>query len=141
MIIITSDHAGYRLKEKLKKFLTKKGFNYIDNGSNSAEPTDYPDFAKSASKLVLQDKKIKGIFICGSGVGMSITANKIAGIRAANAHSAKEAKLAVEHNNINVLTMGERSVNYNKAKKIVEGFLQANFKGGRHARRVEKIEN
>lgn len=140
MIIITSDHAGYKLKEKLKKYLTKKGINYIDAGPNNFNlEDDYTDYAIKASNLILENKDNKGIFICGSGVGMSITANKIKGIRATVALNKKITQLSVEHNHINVITLGGRNTCFLKAKQIVKTFLTSEEKEGRHTRRVDKI--
>lgn len=139
MIILTSDHAGYELKEKLKKFLTKEGINFIDNGPQNDAKSDYPDYAKSASQLVLEDAQNLGFFICGTGTGMSIAANKIHGIRAANITDAKRAALAVEHNNANVICFGARFTSARNAKKIVKATLSANFAKERHLARVEKI--
>jgi ribose 5-phosphate isomerase B len=141
MIILASDHAGFYLKEKVKKYLTQKGLAFIDVGANAffAED-DYPDYAKKASKLVLENEQNKGIFICGSGIGMSIAANKTKGIRAANVHMPKLAQLAVEHNHINVLTLSGRFLPFLKAKKVIAAFLSASPQNQRHERRVQKLE-
>lgn len=142
MIILTADHAGYDLKEKLKKHLTKKGVDFVDNGAHTKDEfDDYPDFVKSASELVLENQNNKGIFLCGSGIGIAIAANKIKGIRAAVAYNAKVAKLAGSHNNANVITLGGRFFSFLKAKKIVDAYLSAQFEGGRHKERIEKIKN
>jgi ribose 5-phosphate isomerase B len=139
-IIITSDHAGYALKEKLIKHFKTKNIEYLDNGTKSAESVDYPDFAKSASELVLKNKKSKGVFICGTGIGMNIAANKTKGIRAALVCDTSRAKLAVEHNNANVICLGARFTRFTKAKKIVDVFIGSKFKQGRHIKRINKIE-
>ena len=141
MIILASDHAGFNLKEKLKKYLTQKGISFIDVGANShILEDDYPDYAIKGTELVLLQDENKGIFVCGSGIGMSIAANKIKGIRAANLSSVKFAKLAVEHNHINVLTLSGRFLSFFKAKRVVRAFLYSKTQDGRHLRRVEKLE-
>lgn len=141
MLVLTSDHAGFNLKENIKKFLTKEGINFVDNGPLNSELTDYPDFAESASKMVLESSKNIGIFICGTGVGMGIAANKIKGIRAAVVCCHKVAEKAVEHNNANVITIGSRHTSLKKAKKIIKAVINANFEKGRHLRRVNKINS
>lgn len=141
MIIITSDHAGYDLKEKLKIYFKKEGIDFVDNGPNTKNPTDdYPDYVVSASKLVLKNKTNKGVFICGTGFGMNIAANKIKGIRAVNLESKGRAKLAVEHNNINVVTLGALSSSLGQAKKIIKIIMSSTFIKGKHLRRVKKIK-
>jgi ribose 5-phosphate isomerase B len=138
-IALASDHAGYPLKEYVKEILEELNISYTDFGTNSTESCDYPDFASKAACSISKGDCAQGIFCCGSGVGVSIVANKIPGIRAALCHDEESSKLAREHNNANVLCMGARVVERSLAKKMVEAWLNANFEGGRHERRVEKI--
>ena len=134
-IFIASDHAGYSLKNSIiSKF---KKIN--DLGPKSKDSVDYPDFAKKLSKKVASNKGSFGILICGSGMGMAITANKIKNIRAALCYSAKNTKLSRLHNNANIITLGERLINKNKAISLIKIFLSTKFEGGRHLRRVKKI--
>ena len=142
MVILTADHAGYELKEKLKKYFQKYGIAYNDNGAHTKELLDdYPDYAKSASLLVLENENNKGVFICGSGIGMSIAANKVRGIRAAVAYNKKIAKLAVTHNNANVITIGGRFTSFWRAKSIVKTFINSQYEKGRHETRISKIKD
>lgn len=138
-IAIGSDHAGFEYKEKLKEFLVEVGYNVVDFGCNSSESCDYPDFAFPLAKSVSTGENTFGILICGSGIGMSIVANKMNGIRAANCCSVEMAKLARLHNNANVLTFGARLISFELAKEIVLAFLNEKFEGNRHERRVFKI--
>lgn len=138
-IFVGSDHAGFELKGKLKKFLEKKGFKVEDKGSFSAKSCDYPDFARLVGESVSKEKNSSGILICGTGIGMSIAASKINGIRAAIACNEIMAKAAKEHNNANVICLGARVIGFEKAKKIVNAYLNAKFAGERHLRRVKKI--
>jgi len=138
-IAVGADHAGYHLKETLKKFLQGAGYSVDDDGTWSEESVDYPDFAKKVADRVAKGENQLGILVCGTGIGMSIAANKVEGIRAALAHDAMTARLAREHNDANVLTMGGRVVNDVQAVEIVRDFLGARFLGGRHERRVEKV--
>ena len=140
-IAIASDHAGFSLKEKVKENFKDSNIIFKDFGCFSADSVDYPDFAKPAAMAVSNKECEKGILICGSGTGMTITANKVKGIRAANCWSEDIAKLAVQHNNINILCMGERFIKTELAFKIINIFLTTSFEGGRHQRRVDKIEN
>ena len=135
--IIASDHAGFELKEVIKKYLTSKRKKILDLGTNNKESVDYPDFAKLLSKKVTN--KDFGILVCGSGIGMSIAANRHKHIRAALCYNSKAAKLSREHNNANVITIGARLVKKNIAIKCVKTFIKTNFKGGRHTRRLKKI--
>jgi len=141
MIILASDHAGFLLKEKLKKYFKKQNISFIDVGANEIIPDDdYPDYAKKATELVLSDEKNKGVFICGTGIGMAISANKVKGIYASNITSVKFSRLAASHNHINVITLSGRFTSFNKAKKIISTFLNTKKEEGRHKRRIEKIE-
>ena len=137
-IFIASDHAGYRLKNKIiSKFnKTKKIF---DLGPKSNESVDYPDFAKKLSKKVSSNKGSFGILVCGSGMGMAITANKRRNIRAALCYSVKNTKLSRLHNDANIITLGERLIDKNKAFNLIKIFLSTKFEGGRHLRRIKKI--
>ena len=137
-IFIASDHAGYKLKKSIiSKFSTKQ--KIIDLGPNSNESVDYPDFAKKLSKRVASKKGSFGILVCGSGMGMAITANKTKNIRAALCYSEKNTKLSRLHNNANIITLGERLINKNKAFNLIKIFLSTKFEGGRHLRRVKKM--
>lgn len=143
-IVIGSDHAGFSLKEKIISELKKKGYIVEDKGAFSEDSVDYPDIAKSVAKIV-SDKKnsgnCSGILICGTGIGMSITANKIKGIRAALCHSKETAHLAREHNNANILCMGARVINEKTALTITKEFLDTRFSSEeRHIKRVQKLE-
>jgi len=137
-IFIASDHAGYKLKKEiLLKF--SKVQKIIDLGTKSNNSVDYPDFAKKLSKKVAYNKGSFGILICGSGMGMAIAANKTKNIRAALCYSMKNTKLSRLHNNANIITLGERLINKNKAFNLIRVFLRTKFEGGRHLRRVKKM--
>ena len=137
-IFISSDHAGSNLKKNIIKKLSKK-LNILDLGPNSAESVDYPDYAHKLSKKVASNGRNLGILICGSGMGMAISANKNKKIRAALCYSIKSAKLSRLHNNANIITLGARLINKNKALNLIRVFLKTKFEGGRHLRRVKKI--
>ena len=137
-IYIASDHAGFKLKSSiLLKFAKKK--KIIDLGPNSSVSVDYPDYAKKLSKKIASDKGSFGILICGSGMGMAITANKIKNVRAALCYSNKNTKLSRLHNNANIITLGERLISKNKAINLIKIFLSTKFEGGRHLRRIKKM--
>ena len=137
-IFIASDHAGYYLKNSvITKF--SKSQKIVDLGPSSNDSVDYPDYAKKLSKRVASNKGSFGILICGSGMGMAISANKTKNIRAALCYSIKNTKLSRLHNNANIITLGERLINKNKAINLIKVFLRTKFKGGRHLRRVRKI--
>ncbi|MGB9771590.1 MAG: ribose 5-phosphate isomerase B [Candidatus Kapaibacteriota bacterium] len=138
-VAIGSDHAGFDYKERLRDFLEAIGYEVIDFGCSSSESCDYPDFAVPLARSVASRENDYGILICGSGIGMSIVANKIAGVRAANCCTVEMAKLARRHNDANLLTFGARLIPFELAKEITIAFLNENFEGGRHSRRVEKI--
>ena len=138
-MILASDHAGFNLKEEIKKFLIKKRRNVLDLGTKDTFSVDYPDYAHLLSKKVARDKNQLGILVCGTGAGMSRAANKHKNIRAALCYDAKSTKLSRLHNNANVMTIGSRLIKKNVALKCVNTFLQTNFDGGRHLRRVKKI--
>lgn len=139
-IAIASDHAGFRLKEDLKKYLAEKGYEYEDFGANSEDSADYPDFAEKVAECILEKKFERGILICSTGIGMSIAANKFPGIRAAVCYDLETAKLSRHDNDSNVLALGGRKINPELAKMIVSIWLTTDFEaGGRHERRVDKI--
>ena len=138
-IALGADHAGFELKEKVREHLQKHGYDVQDEGTTSNESVDYPDFAKKVAEDVVEKRADLGILVCGSGVGMSIAANKVAGIRAANAATEYEAQYSREHNDANVLALGARIVDPPAAFAIVDTFLKTTFAGGRHQRRVDKI--
>ena len=141
LFALGSDHGGFELKEVLKKHLAADGISAVDLGTNSTAPTDYPDYAAAVCQKVLEQKAELGLLICTTGVGMCMTANKISGIRAAQAFSEPMAILARQHNNANVLCLGAKTTTPELAKKIVDAFLSAHFEGGRHERRINKMEN
>ena len=138
-ISIGADHAGYELKEKLKQRLAKEGVQVEDEGTVSNESVDYPDFARKVGEKVAGKQVDLGLLVCGSGVGMAIAANKVPGVRAANVSNETEAGLSREHNDANVLSIGARFLDDEKAWTIVDKFLHTPFAGGRHQRRVDKI--
>ena len=138
-IFIASDHGGFKLKKFIKSFLDKD-FAIKDLGpKQNKKSVDYPDFAHKLCKQVSKNKNNIGILVCGSGVGMSIAANKNKGIRAALCYSVENAKLSRLHNDANVITLGERLIKKNIALKCVKAFLKTNFEGGRHVKRIKKI--
>ena len=139
-IAIAADHAGYEEKEKLKSTLDSMGIGYDDMGTDSTASVDYPDYAKKLGEAVAAGKYEQGILVCGSGTGMAIAANKVPGIRAAVAWNEEIARLAREHNNANVLSLAARYIPDEEQKKILKAWFDAKFEGGRHERRVEKIE-
>lgn len=138
-IALGSDHGGFRLKESIKKDLVEKGYEVEDFGSTSTDSCDYPDFAIPVAKKVASGEFDRGILICGTGIGIGIVANKIKGVRAALCHDTFSAQATRNHNDANVLTMGERVVGEGLALKIVETFLNSDFEAGRHQRRIDKI--
>ena len=138
-VILASDHAGFKLKEKIKKFLIKKREKVLDLGTKNTNSVDYPDYAHLLSKKMKKDKNQFGILICGSGTGMSMAANKHKNIRAALCYNIKSTKLSRSHNNANVMTIGSRLIKKKVALKCVSTFLKTDFDGGRHIRRVKKI--
>ena len=138
-VVLASDHAGFNLKEEIKKFLIKKRKEVLDLGTKNAKSVDYPDYAHLLSRKMKNNQNQLGILICGSGTGMSMAANKHKNIRAALCYDTKSAKLSRLHNNANVMTIGSRLIKKKDALKCVDTFLNTNFDGGRHARRVKKI--
>lgn len=140
-VTIGSDHAGFQVKEELKKWLKQKNVESVDMGVDSMDSVDYPDFAEKVALPILKGEAKYGILVCGSGIGMAIAANKLPGIRAATCNDQYSARVSREHNDANVLAMGAHIVDANHAKQIVDTWLKTKFQGGRHARRVKKIEN
>ena len=138
-IAIGADHAGFELKQKVRSMLELQGHQVTDEGTVSNESVDYPDFARKVAHDVADGRAEFGVLVCGSGIGMAITANKVVGIRAANVCNVNEAQLSREHNNANVIAIGARFVDEKQAEEIVNKFLHTSFAGGRHERRVEKI--
>ncbi|MBU3740823.1 MAG: ribose 5-phosphate isomerase B [Candidatus Kapabacteria bacterium] len=138
-ISIGSDHAGFAYKEALKAMLVAEGHEVIDVGTHSEERADYPDYGVAAARLVANGTARYGVLVCGSGIGISIAANKVHGIRAANCVTVEMAQLARQHNDANMVAIGQRLVSEVDAKAIVKAFLTTDFEGGRHAQRVEKI--
>ena len=138
-VVLASDHAGFKLKEEIKKFLIKKRKKVLDLGTDNTNSVDYPDYAHLLSKKIGKEKDQFGILICGSGIGMTMTANKHKNIRAALCYNIKTTKLSRLHNNANVMTLGSRFIKKKVALKCVRTFLKTNFDGGRHLRRVKKI--
>ena len=141
MIALASDHAGFHYKELAKQFLKQLGQPFVDLGTPTPDSVDYPDFAHAAALAVSNGECEFGIIICGSGIGVSIVANKHTGIRAAACESVTAAGLARKHNNANILCFGERLVGWGVAEEMITTFLQTAFEGGRHTRRVEKIHS
>lgn len=140
VLAIAADHAGVSLKEALAKEAKSFGFAVEDLGTNGSESVDYPNFAHELAAVVLEKKAEVGVLICGTGIGMSIAANRHKGIRAAVCRSAEEARLSRQHNNANVLCLGARITSPEVALECLKTFLSTEFEGGRHARRVDLIE-
>jgi len=138
-VALGADHAGFEEKEKIKKTLDDLGVEYTDMGTVSADSVDYPDFAKQVGEAVSSGEYEQGLLVCGSGTGMAIAANKVRGVRAAVAWSPDIARLAREHNDANVLSLPARFSTPEEMDKIVRAWFAADFEGGRHGRRVEKI--
>jgi ribose 5-phosphate isomerase B len=138
-IAIGADHAGFDLKEKIRRRLAAQGITLDDQGTHSTDSVDYPDYARKVGEEVAHHQADFGILVCGSGIGMAISANKVPGVRAANVTSEQEAQLSREHNDANVLALGARLLDEPKAFAIVDTWLKSSFAGGRHQRRVDKI--
>ncbi len=139
-IVIGADHAGYHVKETIREYLEGAGYAVEDLGTWSDESVDYPDYGRKVGESVAARRNDLGIAVCGTGIGISIAANKIPGIRAGVAHDTMTARLAREHNDANVLAVGGRVVTDAQAIEVVKAFLAAQFAGGRHQRRIEKIQ-
>ena len=138
-VCIASDHAGFKLKENIKDFLINKNISIIDLGPINENSVDYPDYAKKVSNRVNMKKSQVGILVCGSGTGMAISANKTKKIRAAVCYNLKSTRLSRQHNNANIIAIGSRLTKKSVAFKLVSAFLETEFEGGRHLRRVKKI--
>lgn len=140
-IVVGSDHAGYDLKAELKRFIESLGHELIDVGTGSNEAVDYPDIARAVGEAIAGGRADRGVLVCGSGVGASIAANKVRGVRAAICHDAYSAHQGVEHDDMNVLTLGARIIGIELAKELVFHYLAANFsEEERHVRRVNKVK-
>ncbi|HUF42849.1 MAG TPA: ribose 5-phosphate isomerase B [Verrucomicrobiae bacterium] len=140
-IVIGADHAGYDLKQIIAAYLRHRGHEVIDKGTDSDDPVDYPDYAEAVARAVVDGEAERGVLICGSGVGSSVAANKIPGIRAGLCHDTYAARQGVEHDDMNVLVLGARVIGVEMARELVDNFLTANFNGEeRHRRRVAKIK-
>ena len=139
-IALAADHAGFEEKEELKKTLDELGVEYTDMGTDSCDSVDYPDYAMKAAEAVARGEFDQGLLVCGSGTGMAIAANKIHGVRAAVAWNEDIARLARQHNDANVLSLAARFNSPEEMDKIVRAWFAADFEGGRHAKRVDKIK-
>ncbi len=139
IVAIGADHGGFQLKETLKAFLSENGYSVVDCGTNSTDPVDYPDFARAVAEQVRGGSAWRGIMIDGAGIGSCMAANKVPGIRAAMCYDFATAYNSREHNNANLLTLGAGLIGSSLAKQILSTFLETEFGGGRHARRVDKI--
>lgn len=140
-IALGCDHRGLKLKQAIMKRLSESGYDYKDFGCYSSEPVDYPDIAKQVSEAVVSGGFDQGILVCGSGIGMSIAANKIRGIRAALCCNVFSAERARRHNDANILCLGEDTIEEASALEIVKTYLSTTFEGGRHVRRLDKVRN
>lgn len=140
-IAMASDHAGFHIKEHVKRTLIDAGHDVVDVGTGGSESVDYPGFAHDAAALVAAGDAELGVLACGSGNGVAIVANKVAGVRAVNAHDAHEAEMSRRHNDANVVTLSGARLSPELADRIVATFLRTDFEGGRHARRVDQIES
>ena len=138
-IFISSDHAGFRLKEDVKLFLRRKKYKFIDLGPKNNDRVDSPDYAHAVAKKVKSSKNFRGILVCGSGIGMVMTANKHKKIRAAQCYNEKSTKLSRLHNDANIITLGSRLLSKKNALNYVSIFLKTKFEGGRHSKRIKKI--
>ena len=139
--VIANDHRGVQLKNEIVQLLKSKGYSVEDLGTNSEQSVDYPDFALKAAELVSKGKASRGIVICHSGIGVSITANKVKGVRAALCQTEEQAELSVRHTNANILALPAGFISADLAKKITAKWLDAKFEGGRHEARIQKIKS
>ncbi len=137
-IAIACDHGGYELKEKIKQHYAIQ-YKFLDLGTNSSESVDYPEYAQALAKSIIEGKTKRGIIICGTGIGISIAANRFPQVRAANCQDTTMARLARQHNNANVLALGARLMGLEVAFDVIDTFMNTEFEGGRHSRRVEKM--
>ena len=140
IISMGADHAGFSVKEKIREHLESKGYSILDKGAYSEDSVDYPEFGHAVGNSVQSGESEKGIIVCGSGIGISMAANKVEGIRAALCTSAEHAQMSRLHNDANVLAIGARMTDYDVITDIVDTWLSTKFSGGRHSRRVNKIE-
>lgn len=138
-IAIACDHGGFELKLKLLQVMENKGFNVLDLGTHSAESVDYPEYGAAMASAIAEERASRGVLICGSGIGISIAANRNPAVRAAVCHSGLSARLARQHNDANVLALGARLIGEETALDCLEEFLSTDFEGGRHQRRVAKL--
>lgn len=139
-VALGADHAGYELKQRVAAYLRSLGYQVLDLGANSAEPSDYPDFAEAVGRAILDGRAERGVLLCGSGVGASVAANKLPGIRAGLCHDTYSARQGVEHDDMNVLVLGARVIGPALMEEVVRTFLAARFSGEeRHRRRLEKV--
>jgi len=139
-LVLASDHAGFELKERLKQTLDRLGVAYEDAGPASADSVDYPDFARKVAEAVSAGRASRGVLVCGSGQGMAIAANRYRGVRAALPFDEQTARLCREHNDANVLALGGRVLDHDRAERMLQVWLETPFAGGRHAARLAKID-
>lgn len=140
IISLGADHGGYELKDKLAQYLVEKGYEIIDNGTDSPDSVDYPSFGAIVAKDILEKRAELGVIVCGSGIGISISANRFKGIRAAIVTGTEYAQLARQHNNANIIALGGRFTTFEDAKKYLDIFLSTSFEGGRHEKRINRID-
>ena len=139
LVAVASDHAGFQLKEVIKAELATLGHDVLDLGPESGESVDYPDYGEKMARAIREGRVTRGVIICGSGIGISIAANRFPEVRAALCHDNLTARLSRQHNDANVLAMGERVIGVETAKDCLKAFLETPFEGGRHQRRVDKL--
>ena len=139
MIYVGSDHGGFELKEHVTEYLKEKGLKFEDCGTFTADSCDYPDIAENVANKVVSDKGSFGILVCGTGIGISIAANKVKGIRAACCSDTFSARYTRKHNDANILCFGGRVIGPGMAEELIDAFLESDFEGGRHSKRVAKI--
>ena len=139
-VYLGSDHAGFEMKEALKPYFSKRGVDLVDVGTDSEDSVDYPEYAHKVADAVASGEADRGVLVCGSGIGMAMTANKVDGVRAAMVTDPELARMMRLHNDGNVVTLGGRYIPQELAEEILDAFLDTDFEGGRHQRRVEKIE-
>jgi ribose 5-phosphate isomerase B len=139
VVALGADHAGFQLKEAVKTWLLARGYRVVDLGTDSSESVDYPDFAAGVAHAVSTGTAARGVLVCGTGIGMAIAANKVAGIRAAQCPDEASARISRQHNDTNVLALGARTTDAEAAVAIVDAWLDTAFEGGRHVRRLDKI--
>ena len=138
-VILSADHAGVTIRNEVKNLLEEMDIDYVDTGCKGSDSVDYPDYALPAAQRVANGEFDRGILICGTGIGMSIAANKVKGVRCALTHDVYSAKLTRQHNDTNVIALGERVIGPGLAREIVKTWLETDFEGGRHANRIGKI--